>query len=271
MLKQPFVGCFYFLLKIKKRLILFIMSDAVEFIPLRERGGAFAIDNKLEDKPETEQRLFLAQDEWLKTKSPAAWEEMQSIVYIYAQSLVKKKLKNKKYLDPVEITDAASEATINFMFQYLRPVKGGGQFEIGRSFAVMLNFKVMEALYKSRPEDQHLSLNTLVGDDEKTELIDGLMKASRESFDEFSRIDDPEAFLMKSTIDDYIDEILEEFDSEVDSVYIRTVARLYLVLCLRHPKSRHAKECFIKIWAQDYKCKQAIELLNLELYRRLHR
>lgn len=246
-----------------------INNDIDEFVPLRERGGIFAVDNKLEDKPETEQKLFIAQDNWLKTRSPESWEEMQSIIYIYAQSLVKKKLKNKKYLDPVEITDAASEATINFMLQYLRPMKNGGQFEIGRSFAVMLNFKVMEALYKNKPEDQHYSLNSLINDDDKTELIDNLMRTNQASLHKAAYADNPEVLYTKSTLDDYFDEILEEFDSIVESAYIRTIARLYLILCLRRPRSRHAKENFKKIWAQDYKCRQAIELLNLEVYKRL--
>ena len=65
-------------------------------------------------------------------------------------------------------------------------------------------------------------------------------------------------------------DILQEIDEEVDDAYIKTILRLYLVLCLRRPRSRHSKECFLKEWAEDTKCRQVIDLTMLELHKRMH-
>src|SRR5574344_1305604 len=167
------------------------MTETQKFIPLREQGKYNNENNNIENKPETEQKLLKLQDKWLQTHDKKTWAEMQALIYSYTRSMVLKKLAGKKYLEPDEVDDATAGATFSFMSQYLRPNKDGTSFEVGASFAGLLNYKIMEALYKDSPEDNHISLNTLIGDDGKTELGDTLKVSNSKTFKLYSKINDP--------------------------------------------------------------------------------
>lgn len=248
------------------------MADIDTFVPLRERESSKYNNqnNKFEDKPATEQELLLLQDEWLKTHDPVVWKKFQSVIYSYTRSLVLKKLSyTKKYLEEDEVLGATADATFAFMAQYLKPGKDGKPFEIGASFAGVINYKVIEALYKDCVEDHHTSLNSLISEDSSSELEDSLYLYSQDSVKETMMAGDPLEALVKSSLTDELEIILEELDSEINDPYIRLVVRLYIVLCLRRPRSRHAKECFLKTWAADPKCRAVIDLAIKELHSRM--
>src|SRR5574344_1178520 len=150
------------------------IEETKKFVPLREQAEYKNSNNKMSDKPETEIKLFELQDKWLQTRDEQTWSDMLSLVYSYTRSMVLKRLTGKTFLQPDEVDDAAVTATFSFMSQYLKPNKYGKQFEVGASFAGLIKFRIMEALYKDNVEDNHLSLNALVGDDKRTELGDTL-------------------------------------------------------------------------------------------------
>lgn len=247
------------------------MTEPSIFVPLRDQESSKYNNenNKMENKPDTEKELFALQDEWLQTHDKAVWAKFQAVIYSYARSLVLKKLSNKKYLEEDEVLDATAEATFAFMAQYLKPGKDGKPFEIGASFAGVLNFKVVEALYKDCTEDTHISLNTLISEDSSSELEDNLYLYSQDSFRESMMAEDPSEVLTRYSLSDELEGILEELDAEIEDPYIRLAVRLYLVMCLRRPRSRHAKECFLKEWASDAKTRAVIDLAIKELHSRM--
>ena len=251
---------------------------------------------KLEDKPETEQILFHLQDELFERRdkykeklkawqakreiafkknkkfdepppldeSRETWGKMFKILFEYIQSCVKQRLKNKKFIEPSEIEDKAATITCAFMQQYsYRP-----DFKVGASFAGMFKWKIVEVLYsKSNIEEDHcISLNALIGDS-KTQIQDtgnmsNFMYNGKDSWD-------PNSSFTEKTANDVIDEILEELDEVIggDSL-LAFKARLYLLIFLKKPKTRHIKRMFKERWAEDHKTEQVIEAAILELYRR---
>lgn len=245
--------------------------DENKFIPLRDQKSSKYNNenNKIENKPITEQDLFALQDEWLQTHDKKVWAKFQALIYSYARSLVLQKLSNKKFLEEDEVLDATAEATFAFMSQYLKPGKDGKPFEIGASFAGVLNFKVMEALYKDCAEDNHVSLNTIVSEDASTDLEENLYLYSQETFKNSNVNIDPFDEISKTSVSDEIEQILKELDEEIQDPYIKLVVRLYIVMCFRRPRSRHAKECFLKTWASDSKCRAVIDLAIKELHTRI--
>lgn len=247
------------------------MADENIFVPLREqKDSKYCNDNnKFDVKPDTEKELFRIQDEWLQTHDKEVWAKFQALVYSYTRSLVLKKLSNKKYLEEDEVLDATAEATFAFMAQYLKPGKDGKQFEIGASFAGVINFKVMEALYKDCAEDNHVSLNTLISEDSDSELEDNIYLYSDDRARDAMAIDDPSENFIKTSLSEEIEDILQELDEEIDDPYIRLVVRLYIVMCLRRPRSRHAKECFLKQYAADSRVRAVIDLSVKEFYNRM--
>ena len=249
--------------------------------PKREFYGTIA------EKPPTEQKLFALQsqlfeerkkykkaiEQWIKNpskfKKPVdgsskVWSEMLEICFNYANSMILKRNKGNKFMEPEEVEDKAIDAAISFMNQFLRRE----DFEVGASFAGLIKFKIVEILYKSR-EDYHVSLNQIISDDSKTELIDSLSSSNSQSII-CSNAANPEEMLLKETPKEIIHEVLKELDDEVghDSLLAFKV-RMYLTIILRSPKTRHIKRLFLEHWAEDYKTEQVLESTILEIYNRL--
>jgi hypothetical protein len=107
-------------------------------------------------KPRTELILSSLQDEYLKKRDIDTYQQMFSEILPYARSLILKKTAGKIFLPPDVVDSAALEATVKFMTQYEKP-----EFKISNSFAGMLSFKVLEAMYgpKVIAADQISSLN----------------------------------------------------------------------------------------------------------------
>jgi hypothetical protein len=107
-------------------------------------------------KPRTEAVLTELQDLYLKDRDVVSYQRMFSEILPYARSLILKKTAGKIFLPADLVDSAALEATVKFMSQYERPT-----FRIDASFAGMLSFKVLEAMYgpKVIAADQISSLN----------------------------------------------------------------------------------------------------------------
>ena len=195
--------------------------------------------NKLESKPISEQKAFAYQTKWLQTKDPKVWEEWTALMFSYTRSLVLKKLTRKKYLEPDEIDDITADAVFNFMAQYLKPTKTGGQFEVGASFAGMVNFKILEALYRGKDDSHILSLDATVTDEDKT-LADFAKPLQVESTNEnFLDYD------LTDIIKDLITEIDEKYGNDV---YLASVLKLYVNLIIKCPKQAATKNKFIAMF-----------------------
>lgn len=240
----------------------------------------------IDDKPETEKELFILQDEfferrekyreaikdWIKdTDKPRPkdtsiepWSKMLGIINNYACSLVKKSTKGKKYIDPDDVADKGLEAAFRFMSAYLRKP----DFAIGASFAGNLRWKVVEVMH----EDHLLSLNQPTSYDNQLELLDMLPEGSYQNITSgLTRMMNPEENF-RETGQDIINEILFELDQEVGkNSKLALLARLYLLIVLCVPRTRHIKRLFFENWAEDYRTEQVLETTILEVYNRYQR
>lgn len=254
------------------------MNDNVARV-MAENGYYGSVD----EKPDTEKELFYLQeellnrrekyyreiDEWIQdTSKPKPidtsvepWSKMLTIIYNYAASLIKKKTTGKKYIEPDEISDKALEAAFKFMSAYNRKPN----FAIGASFAGNLRWKVIEVM----SEDKKISLNQPTSYDAQIELMDTLTEdtflnvgGSRAS------IQNPEDFIIQQE-EDILGEVLWELDEELGKgSKIAFLARLYLLINLRVPRTRHIKRLFLEHWASDYKVEQVLESTVLEVFNR---
>lgn len=221
----------------------------------------------IESKPEIEQILFRLQDRFYDPSEDkyVVWNEMYTWVHRYAHSLVKQRLKHKKFLPEEEIDDKASQATLAFMSQYI--YKKG--FILGGSFAGMIQPKVMEAMYSPCKEDRHASLNAAI-EDSGTAFESFQKKVGMQNFmsQDINGEATAETELFKESLKTLIQDLFEEFDAEIKSPVIRLKMRMYMEIVLRKPRNKHAKEMFFK-----YNCnKEEYDLLNLielEFHERL--
>ena len=216
-------------------------------------------------KPPTEIALFHLQSEYFKTRSLDVWKQMFKICYDYARSLVLKRLKGKIFIDPDEVNDTATGAAVAFMRQYqVKP-----DWKVTVSFAGMLKWKVIESMYRSQKEDDHVSLNAVSERSEKgDELQDSLARLGFTSLDG-SYNPKPEDMLDKVSLREVIDPVLAELrDSEVNErEYV--LALLKLVIVLKKPKNRHVKVNFENRWELDYKTYGVVERTELEVRSRV--
>lgn len=238
------------------------------------------------EKPPTEQELFALQtqlfeardaykkamEEWAqnpelpKPQNGASqiWSKMLEICFNYSKSMILKRNTGGKFMEPEDVEDKAIDTALAFMNQYLRR----DDFVVEASFAGLIKFKIIETLYKGR-EDYHISLNQIISDDSKTELIDGLSSNNFQSI-LCSDIDNPEDIVLRETPKEVIHNVLNELDEELGHNSILAFkARLYLTIILRSPKTRHIKRLFMEHWANDYRTEQVLETTVLELHNRL--
>lgn len=265
-----------------------------EYLPDEEWYKQFY--GEVEDKPETEQKLFALQTEYFKKrieyrkklaawqkKSDAAykkgkepppkphddskdvWSQMLSELYGYVRSCILQRC-TKRYMEPEDVNDKAMEASVRFMQQYIkRP-----DFVVGASFAGMFNMKIVEVLYKDKDEDQHISLNSLIGDS-NSEFGDTQFKNNFHNFlHENGESENPENQCLSVSIEDTVDDILHEIDEVVPDTKLQFLARLYIGILLQGPKTRHIKRLFLETWCKEFKIEQALEATSLELYNRLN-
>ena len=255
-------------------------------MPKKQKTTKRQFYGTIAEKPPTEQELFALQsqlfaerkkykkamDIWIKNPSKPkpvdgsskVWSKMLEICFNYAKSMILKRNKGNKFMEPEDVEDKAIDAAMSFMNQYLRRE----DFEVGASFAGLIKFKIVEILYKGR-EDYHVSLNQIISDDSKTELIDSLGANNYQSII-CSEIDNPEEQLFRETPKEIIHNVLNELDEEIghDSLLALKV-RMYLTIILRSPKTRHIKRLFLEHWADNYQTEQVLESTILEIHNRI--
>lgn len=222
---------------------------------------------KLEDKPDTEQALFKLQEQYLASRDMKIWSEMFKLCHSYARSLILKRNTGKQYMPPEEVDDKTTTATLAFMSQYLN----NPDFEVGASFAGMMSWKIVEALYKNKTEDFHVSLNETINDDADVELQDAIGTQDYKNVTSTDETyNDPTAFIDKMDLNEVIKGIFDELDESIEyDPRLEILVRLYLLLCLRHPRTRHSKRLFIERWAPDYKTATLLDYVLLELHNRM--
>src|SRR5574344_158756 len=225
---------------------------------------------EMKDKPGIEQQLFALQDVYLNPDTDddekrETWIKMFSLIKVYARSYVLHKLKNKKFLDPDTVEGHANQAATNFMSQYLN--RQG--FNCAASFGKMLNYKVIETVYGKKDDDHVLSLQVENNSGDEYDFISMQKKVEAESL-WGNDYEDTEETAMNSmtTMEEYIDEILDEFDSEVPSQLFRLKLRMYFLLILKKPKNRHIKEQFIRYNCMSKREIDLLQLFELELHNR---
>ena len=113
-------------------------------------------------KPLTEVQLEELQEKYLSTRDERYFQEMFTIIISYARSLVLKTTKNKIFLAPEVVDEAALDAAIKFMAPYKDPNKPN--YRIAYSFAGVLRYKVLEAMYGDNKvqDDMTASLNSII-------------------------------------------------------------------------------------------------------------
>ena len=221
----------------------------------------------MEDKPEIERDLFRFQDKFYREKNPIKkqeiWRDMFLVAHKYSKSLILKKKKGKKYTEPAEVDDEATQTALSFMSQYIyRP-----GYHVGASFAGMINPKVLETLYKHSKEDRNYSLNSVLGDT-NLELEDMQERVGFESI-YANNHEEPGDFINKVHLKETINIIIKEFNSEVKCNYMRFKLINFVLILLRKPKNKHAIPMFLKYIAENKKEYDLLNLFQLELYNRL--
>ena len=177
----------------------------------------------MSEKPETEQELFALQEQYLKTRDHKIWVKMFEVALPYIKSLILKKKKEEersKWEESDEIASKASTATFLFLSQYLKKP----QFEVGASFAGMINGKILEVLYGGT-HDFDVSLNSKINDD-GDEIIDifQLEGTEEELYSPTSQFD-------KTTVEEII-----------DGVFVRSTG-MFAGSLRKHTDRRHISTC----------------------------
>lgn len=219
--------------------------------------------------PEIEIKLKALQDEYLKTKDITVYQQIFSELLPYARSLTLKSTKNKKYLPPELVDNAALEATVKFMSQYNNADFTG----IHSSFGGILRYKVLESLYGPGiiKADSIASLNEHI---ESSKTLDTELGDMAESFnfsylfrpDGASITDDPANYLF-NTDNDAINNIL----TVIKDLYMATNLHTYYRVCLGVIlQMKHAKtlEKYVST-ILDPSQKEIFDLTMLEIFKRL--
>jgi len=221
----------------------------------------------LASKPEMEQQLFIKQEQYYKEKNAnkkqKIWSDMFVLVQKYSKSLILKKNKGRKYRDPGDVDDDATQTALAFMSQYIyRP-----GYHVGASFAGMLNPKVLETLYKHSKEDSNYSLNSLVGDT-NLELEDMQHRIGFEAIYK-NDLGVPGDFIDNVDLKKVLNKVIREFNVEVKDETTQLKLMFYVYLMLRRSKNKHVKPMFMRHIAPNKKEYDLINLFELEFKDRI--
>lgn len=217
------------------------------------------------EKPLIEQELFKLQDDWYAAKTPedrdAKWSEMLDKLSTYSSSIIKEKLSNKKYLPPEEIASMAYVAACEFMNQYIYK----RNYKTQASFYGLLEPRIRGIMYGPKHDDHCYSLDTCIGDSEKNLGDLQVVLKFRPIFQQELTAEESIGLDIHNVYN-LIDEILADFDYNVDNDYISIKARLFLALLLKKPDMDKKSKFFSKCTPTE---RELFELLEKELVNRL--
>ncbi len=198
--------------------------------------------------------------------SRETWSKMLAIMYQYTRSCILKRNKKKKFMEPEDVSDKAISAALAFMSQYNK----NPDFYVGASFAGMVKWKIVEALYKYQTEDDHLSLNQIISDDGQKEIVENMTyedSAITAASPDYLSPEDKVIAMDNGTV---FNSIIRELDTVIghDS-RIAFLTRMYLLIILRGPRTRHSKRLFLEKWGKEHQTEQVLEASLLELHQRM--
>lgn len=131
--------------------------------------------NALKIKPVTERYLFNLQLIYTSLRERSVWDAFFSYVLNYAKSFTLKGNTGKVYLPPDQIQDKVVNLTSKFMEKYLK----SSEYKVEASFGGILERKAFEALHGEKDEELCLSLNNVLGDEDRDmETTKGLKMTS---------------------------------------------------------------------------------------------
>jgi hypothetical protein len=223
---------------------------------------------RFKQRPETEEKLFGLQEDYLKNRNVHVYQKIFSEILPYARSLVLKKTKGKIYLPPETVDSAALEATVKFMSQYEKE-----DFKVDKSFAGMLNYKVLESMYgpKILAADRIASLNEHLENGKSKETEFGDMAESfkftymfRPDNDNIS--DDPANYLFNRDED-----AIESVMTVVKDLYVSVSLHYFFLVTMGilHNLSKSKTYESYRLLFLDDKARETLDIAMLEIYKRL--
>jgi hypothetical protein len=222
---------------------------------------------EMSSKPDLEQALFLLQSKYYnpryKKQKSKIWSEMLGLIQPYAKSLLLKRATGGRYIPPETIHDKSVHASLQFMSQYIN--RSG--FHVGASFAGMLNWKVLESLCKNWEEENHLSLNSILGESDNE--LEGLQERIHFESVFGESYEKPEDFINNVNLFNTIHDLFNDIDETRLKEKEKLLLRMYFLICLKKPKNKHCKQMFLKRWANNYKTKKILDLTMKTFYDRL--
>ena len=224
------------------------------------------------DVPETERNLRTLQAAFLADRNnQQVFNDYFLLLRKYARSLTLKKIKRKNlFLPPERVDEICTDATLALIDQYRKP-----KWSVDASFAGVLQFKIIEAMWKSAADDMNSSLNQTFSDDKDSkEILDLVGSGSALPWD-------MSQYGKERTSDDPSDTIMEEVNVSFDEVrslieecYVDLPYRLYLrfvpwlVLQFRKPKTKNIQALFNRLFLTN-KEENAFDMLLLEIHNRI--
>lgn len=215
-------------------------------------------------KPITEVRLTDMQDIYLADPlNEKNFHEYFILLKAYARSLALKEIKTKVYLAPDHIDGVATEAVLKLFNQYRK-----ASWKVWGSFAGVLRWKVVEALYENAEEESSASLNLYIGDDSTRELGDVLERIGAKVLWKQDGEDPQEQFIQAH--DSSASEVFAILKEATDALPYRLglLFHSYLLLKLRRPKTRLTLPAFSQFFL-DAKAEEAFDILLLEIRNRV--
>lgn len=221
--------------------------------------------------PPTERLCQELQAKFLEPDCPQdVKDEFFLLMRTYARSLTLKEIKRKGiFLQPERVDEICTDATLAVMKQYQTP-----GWSIQASFAGIIRWKIIEAMYKPAKEEQTSSLNFKFSDDANSKEISDAIDSGAAlpwhmAGGELPPPDDPAATIEYSVNIAYeeVEELLAEaYQMLPYETYMKFVP--WLLLQIRKPKTRNIKSLFTKMFLSSRE-ENAMDILLLEMRNRI--
>lgn len=220
--------------------------------------------------PDTEAQLQELQLRYLEDRNnKKIFHDYFLLLRNYARSLALKEIKRKNiYLPPDRVDEICTDATMLLLNQYKKE-----EWSVGSSFAGVLRWKVVEAMYKQANDEMHYSLNTTFNKDANNkEFLDVIGLGSEKNWTVIAG-----NTIEESPSDSVINEVnvaFNEVNRVIDEAYELLPYNLYikflpwLVLKFRKPKSRNSQTTFTD-WFLTGREEDAFDILFLEIRDRI--
>lgn len=161
------------------------------------------------DKPKDERDLFLLQDEYINSDRDKEYlTPLYDKLFIYAQNIIKHKLRNKVILSQEDFNQKSNDIAIIMVERYLKYPEE----KIETSFGGMMLKIANGVLYSKKGIDTTISLSQTFNDSEK-EFVDTIYSYSdnKELFDKYDPQHNEDNYSMQ--------DIVKEFEIVINKIY----------------------------------------------------